>query len=219
MRRNLRLLRPFGRMIELGKRDFYENSRLGLRPFRNNITYFGIDADQLIAHRPDTARRVFQELMKLFAEGALRPLPHRSFCATDVEVAFRQMQASRHTGKIVVTFPEDFAPGESQAEEVSSRRWHCFRTPATPDGWPRRFRSEYCALVGESGRQESGLDESHRSCLKASPGCARVVCRCGRDRHGALLMMFDAESLRAALSALDGANMPPLREALFTRRW
>jgi phthiocerol/phenolphthiocerol synthesis type-I polyketide synthase C len=42
MRRNLRLLRPFGRMIELGKRDFYENSRLGLRPFRNNISYFGI---------------------------------------------------------------------------------------------------------------------------------------------------------------------------------
>jgi len=34
--RNLRLLRPFGRMLELGKRDFYENSQVGLRPFRNN---------------------------------------------------------------------------------------------------------------------------------------------------------------------------------------
>ncbi|HUE30548.1 MAG TPA: zinc-binding dehydrogenase, partial [Verrucomicrobiae bacterium] len=43
MRRSVALLKPFGRMLELGKRDFYENSRLGLRPFRNNIAYFGID--------------------------------------------------------------------------------------------------------------------------------------------------------------------------------
>jgi len=52
-------------MLELGKRDFYENSRIGLRPLRNNISYFGIDADQLLAQRPDTARRVFIELMAL----------------------------------------------------------------------------------------------------------------------------------------------------------
>src|SRR5262249_45475256 len=102
MRRNLRVLRPFGRMIELGKRDFYENSRLGLRPMRNNLTYFGVDADQLIAQRPDTARRVLDKLMRLFAEGSLRPLPHRSFDAADIETAFRHMQASRHIGKIVV---------------------------------------------------------------------------------------------------------------------
>ncbi|NNJ90928.1 MAG: zinc-binding dehydrogenase, partial [Gammaproteobacteria bacterium] len=44
---NLKVLRPFGRFLELGKRDFYENTPIGLRPFRNNISYFGIDADQL----------------------------------------------------------------------------------------------------------------------------------------------------------------------------
>ncbi|MGM3299114.1 zinc-binding dehydrogenase, partial [Bacillus cereus group sp. BC229] len=31
---NLRALRPFGRFLELGKRDFYENTHIGLRPFR-----------------------------------------------------------------------------------------------------------------------------------------------------------------------------------------
>ena len=37
---NLRVLKPFGRFLELGKRDFYENTKIGLRPFRNNISYF-----------------------------------------------------------------------------------------------------------------------------------------------------------------------------------
>ena len=108
--RNLRLLRPFGRMLELGKRDFYENSRVGLRPLRNNISYFGIDADQLLAQRPDTARRVFIDLMALFADGSLHPLPHRTFDAADIATAFRHMQASRHIGKVVVTFAPDFDP-------------------------------------------------------------------------------------------------------------
>jgi acyl transferase domain-containing protein/NADPH:quinone reductase-like Zn-dependent oxidoreductase/acyl carrier protein len=110
MRRNLRLLRPFGRMVELGKRDFYENTRLGLRPLRNNITYFAFDADQLMARRPEVARRVFAELMARFASGALHPLPYRGFCASNVEAAFRQMQASHHIGKLVITFPDGFRP-------------------------------------------------------------------------------------------------------------
>ena len=118
--RNLRLLRPFGRMLELGKRDFYENSHIGLRPLRNNINYFGIDADQLLSQRPDIARRVFIDLMALFAGGHLQPLPHRTFDAADIAIAFRHMQASRHIGKVVVTFAPDFAPLESPVAELPS---------------------------------------------------------------------------------------------------
>lgn len=101
--RNLKILRPFGRFLELGKRDFYENTHIGLRPFRNNITYFGIDADQLLIERPQLANELFQEMMQLFAQGILRPLPFRAFPAGRVEDAFRYMQQSRQIGKIVVS--------------------------------------------------------------------------------------------------------------------
>jgi acyl transferase domain-containing protein/NADPH:quinone reductase-like Zn-dependent oxidoreductase/acyl carrier protein/SAM-dependent methyltransferase len=106
IRRNLRILKPFGRFLELGKRDFYENTRIGLRPFRNNIAYFGIDADQLMIQRPDLTRRLFLELMALFERGALKPLPYRSFAGAEVVDAFRYMQQSRQIGKVVVSFAE-----------------------------------------------------------------------------------------------------------------
>ncbi|MEO1423376.1 MAG: beta-ketoacyl synthase N-terminal-like domain-containing protein [Pseudomonadota bacterium] len=51
--RSLASLKPFGRFIELGKRDFYANTRIGLRPFRQNLSYFGVDADQLLTQRPE----------------------------------------------------------------------------------------------------------------------------------------------------------------------
>jgi NADPH:quinone reductase-like Zn-dependent oxidoreductase/NAD(P)-dependent dehydrogenase (short-subunit alcohol dehydrogenase family)/acyl carrier protein len=102
--RNLRLLKPFGRFLELGKRDFYENTRIGLKPFRNNISYFGIDADQLMSERPALTGRLFAEVMALFAEGVLYPLPYHAFEAEDVVDAFRYMQQSKQIGKVVVTY-------------------------------------------------------------------------------------------------------------------
>lgn len=102
--RNLSILRPFGRFLELGKRDFYANNKIGLRPFRNNISYFGIDADQLLIEREDLASNLFKEMMGLFDSGHLKPLPHRVFGASQVEEAFRYMQQSKQIGKVVVSF-------------------------------------------------------------------------------------------------------------------
>jgi NADPH:quinone reductase-like Zn-dependent oxidoreductase/acyl carrier protein/short-subunit dehydrogenase len=102
--RNLRVLKPFGRFLELGKRDFYQNTKIGLRPFRNNISYFGIDADQLMSERPQLTRRLFGEMMELFRDGVLSPLPYRAFDANEVVEAFRYMQQARQIGKIVVTY-------------------------------------------------------------------------------------------------------------------
>ena len=129
MRRSLMLVKPFGRFLELGKRDFYENSSIGLRPFRHNVTYYGIDADQLPLRRPKLAAALFDEITDLFAKGALRPLPHRTFDYADAEDAFRLMQVSGHIGKIVLTpgdtlpaalpTPKPFAANENQAYIVT----------------------------------------------------------------------------------------------------
>ncbi|MFZ2725738.1 MAG: type I polyketide synthase, partial [Methylococcaceae bacterium] len=104
--RNFQVLKPFGRFVELGKRDFYENTRIGLRPFRNNISYFGVDADQLMSLRPQLTRQLFGEMMQLFHQGILHPLPYTTFDANQVIDAFRYMQQARQIGKIVVTYEQ-----------------------------------------------------------------------------------------------------------------
>ena len=116
--RNLSVLKPFGRFLELGKRDFYENSKIGLRPFRNNISYFGIDADQLLIERPALANRLFKEMMSLFDDGSLRPMPFRSFPATRIQDAFRYMQQSRQIGKVVVSFENGNAIPQNQIQAL-----------------------------------------------------------------------------------------------------
>ncbi|MFK8017571.1 MAG: SDR family NAD(P)-dependent oxidoreductase [Gammaproteobacteria bacterium] len=105
--KNLNCLRPFGRFLEIGKRDLYDNSRIGLRPFRNNISYFGIDADTLLIERAELAQNMFTSMMTQFESGALRPLPHQVVPISRASEAFRAMQRSRHVGKLVVSLQAD----------------------------------------------------------------------------------------------------------------
>ncbi|AVI62959.1 type I polyketide synthase [Halomonas sp. GFAJ-1] len=111
---NLRALRPFGRFLELGKRDFYENTHIGLRPFRNNLSYFGIDSDQLMKVQPALTQRLFGEMMALFNEGTLSPLPFTAFSHSQVIDAFRYMQQARQIGKVVVTYEQPIAPPKNE---------------------------------------------------------------------------------------------------------
>jgi phthiocerol/phenolphthiocerol synthesis type-I polyketide synthase C len=207
--RNLRLLRPFGRMLELGKRDFYENSHIGLKPLRNNISYFGIDADQLLAQRPDIARRVFIDLMALFADGSLQPLPHRTFDAADIATAFRHMQASRHIGKVVVTFAPDFAPLAPPLAELPpvARADATYLVTGGLSGfglrtawWLVGHGARHLALLSRRGAADTTgadtiLDEF------AAAGVTIVAPPCD---------VADAAAVRDVLASIE-ANMPPLR--------
>jgi len=55
-------------------------------------------------------RNMLGELAAMVEQGALSPLPFRSFPASRVDAAFRLMAGGKHIGKVVVSFPEPFVP-------------------------------------------------------------------------------------------------------------
>ncbi len=109
MERSLGLLRPFGRFVELGKRDYLANTAVGLRPFRRNLSYFGVDLDQLLSSRAELSRRRFAEVLALFASGEFTPLAYSVFGPDEVVEAMRLMQQSGHIGKILIRPPSGTA--------------------------------------------------------------------------------------------------------------
>lgn len=126
MRRSIGLLRPFGRFLELGKRDFVENTGIGLRPFKENISYFAIDVDQLLTARPETAAELFHDVTELLRQKTLAPLPYRTYSSSRVVSAFRAMQQAQHLGKIVVNLeelPPVTAAAEADARLDGNRTW------------------------------------------------------------------------------------------------
>ena len=113
MKQSVRLLRPFGRFLEIGKRDLYRNTPIGIRPLRHNAAYFALDTDELVARRSALSRTVLEEVIALLENGQLRPLPYRPFGFAEVVDAFRLLQSSGHVGKVVL-LPEPTPPAPAR---------------------------------------------------------------------------------------------------------
>lgn len=206
--RHLRVLRPFGRFIELGKRDFYDDTAIGLRPFRHNISYFGFDADELMAQRPELASQVFGEVMAQFAQGALAPLPYTVFGADQIVDAMRHMQQGRHIGKLVIDLrrapqhiadtiaPPRFAARDDASYLITGGRSGFGLATAQ---WLAQSGARHLVLLG---RRDADTPQA----------TAQIDALRAQGVHVTLLScdVTDAQALRAAIDAL-AASHPPLR--------
>ena len=106
----LSCLAEFGRFIEIGKRDIYQNARIPLRPLRNNASFHVVAMDAVFHGNEELTRQMLEEISGLVEKGALRPLPYRAFPASRIDSAFRLMASGKHIGKVVVAFPTPFVP-------------------------------------------------------------------------------------------------------------
>ena len=100
--KGLGCLAPYGRFIELGKRDVYENAAVGLRSLRANVSLHVVDLAALLGERPVMAARMLEEVLAMLSAGEIAPLPHEDFNAASVIDAFRSFAVSGHIGKLVV---------------------------------------------------------------------------------------------------------------------
>ncbi|MEM7699800.1 MAG: SDR family NAD(P)-dependent oxidoreductase, partial [Verrucomicrobiota bacterium] len=102
--KNFSVLKTFGRYLEIGKVDVYGNSKIGLEPLRNNISFFVIDLAQHLQSKPAYVAEMFTELEARFYANDYVPLPNTVFPITNVVEAFRYMAAGKHIGKNVLDF-------------------------------------------------------------------------------------------------------------------
>jgi acyl carrier protein len=104
----LSCLAEFGRFIEIGKRDIYQNSRLPLWALRRNASFHVVAMDAVFAGDAEQTCELMAEISGLVEQGALTALPYRSFPASRIDAAFRLMAGGKHTGKVVVAFADSF---------------------------------------------------------------------------------------------------------------
>ena len=104
LEKGLNLLASGGRFLEIGKRDIYADTPIGLRALRKNVSFFAIDLARLAAERPDRLRDELESVLADLGQGLLDPLPVENFPLSQVADAFRHMAKARHIGKIVVSY-------------------------------------------------------------------------------------------------------------------
>jgi amino acid adenylation domain-containing protein len=99
---SLSILGDYGRFVEIGKRDYFENKRLGLRPFLRNLSFSLVDLRGLGVQRPERVGAMLREVMAMFEDKSVWPLPVHVFPCSQAIDAFQFMAQAKHIGKIAI---------------------------------------------------------------------------------------------------------------------
>ena len=153
-RAGVELLAFGGRFVEIGKRDIYGDTRLGLFPFRRNLTFYALDLALLSFSHPDRLRDLLNTVYQLTADGVL-PMPQSTrYPLADAATAIRVMSGAQHTGKLVLDVPHT---GRSRV--------------IVPPAQVRVFRRDGAYLI-TGGLGGLGLFLAEKM---AAAGCGRIV--------------------------------------------
>ena len=153
-RAGLELLALGGRFVEIGKRDIYSDTRMGLFPFRRNLAFYAVDLGLLSYSQPDRVRDLLNTVYQRTADGVL-PMPESThYPLADAATAIRTMSGARHTGKLVLDVPRT---GSSRV--------------VVPPAHARTFSSDGAYII-TGGLGGLGLFLAEKM---AAAGCGRIV--------------------------------------------
>ncbi|KAI2691625.1 hypothetical protein LCP963914a_1826 [Penicillium roqueforti] len=113
---------PFGKMVEIGKRDLIGSGKLDMTPFLDNRSYCCVDLDQICSRKPILAKKLLKEIVDLLKERYISPIrPIKVFSSDGIHDAFRYMQQGTHLGKIVVSM-RDTSGQVSAVQNIQPRK-------------------------------------------------------------------------------------------------
>ncbi len=205
--KSLSLLRAHGRFLEIGKSDIYQNRKIGLLPFQDNLSYHAIDLDRMLRQRAAYIRGLYDELMPYFERGDYHPELFTRFELDGTIDAFRYMSQRKNIGKVVVSIGEAAAssPPTTRPEKQLVRGDGTYLITGGLGGLGLQV-AEWLAEQGAGGlvlvSRRKPSDEQQQAIAAVAQKGAQVVAIQADVVH--------YESLAAGLESLP-SGLPPLR--------
>lgn len=159
--KNLDILAPQGRLVEIGKVGIWDKDRVAEQ--RNDISYFPFDLLEVSQKDPDLIATLFAELRQQFIRGKLQPLPHKVFPFRQADRAFRYMAQAKHIGKVVISLPASNQIVKTDSSYLITGGWGALGLQVA--NWLVEEGAKNLILLGRSQPSESarqGIDRLER---------------------------------------------------------
>lgn len=107
LRQSWECLAPFGRFVEIGKKDAQAHGKVELTPFLRNVTMTSVELPTMMRHRPELIARLTEDTVRLYSEGKIKEAkPTTIMNYSQVEEGLRLLQSGKGMGKMI------FVPGK-----------------------------------------------------------------------------------------------------------
>ncbi|PVH98548.1 hypothetical protein DM02DRAFT_657248 [Periconia macrospinosa] len=102
------IIAPYGRFIEIGRKDISENNGLSMRPFSRNATFVALEISALAMDDMSIVSSSVESLFEDIVKGSYRMItPLRVLPISDVEKAMRMLQHGNMIGKLVLKMTDE----------------------------------------------------------------------------------------------------------------
>ncbi|KAL4778871.1 hypothetical protein BJX76DRAFT_362324 [Aspergillus varians] len=103
-------LAPFGRFVEIGKRELVDAGKLDMGKFLKNATFTAFDLSEFFFAEDqfyrDTWNSLMAEVLELYRAGLIEPSTIATFDIKDVAQAYRYFNSKDRVGKVVVSLED-----------------------------------------------------------------------------------------------------------------
>ncbi|MET9388394.1 type I polyketide synthase [Streptomyces sp. NPDC002928] len=206
---SLRSLRPGGRFVEMGKTDIRDAD--GIARDHRGVRYQAFD---LLDAGPERIQEMLADLVRLFTDGVLTPLPVHSWDVRQAKEALRFLSQARHTGKLALSLP---APRDPEGTVLLTGG------TGTLGGMVARHLVhergvKNLLLAGRRGAEAPGASELARELTELGAHVTVVACDAADQQQLAALLadIPDEHPLTAVIhlaGVLDDATVPNLTDA------
>ncbi|KAK8144539.1 hypothetical protein G3M48_005656 [Beauveria asiatica] len=196
----LSVMAPFGRFVEIGKKDMLVNTKLNMQQLENNISLSTVDMTLVAARRPATFQELLSTSLHLIHTKAVHLLePITAKPAAEVANQFRTMQAGKHLGKLILNL---------KSSEVLKVQ------PATPSRATLQSNKSYLVVGGTGGLGKAIIR------LLVKMGAKRIVTLSRSGAAAAGMSAFVKEMATAGVqvmavkgSVLDNSSLDEVKAA------
>jgi NADPH:quinone reductase-like Zn-dependent oxidoreductase len=103
LQKSCSLLGPFGRFVEIGKKDLVSNARLEMGCLERNATFTTVDLRLLAKRKPAVHQELYHTIFDLVSQEQIKVLsPITVNGVSELEGSFRLMQTGKHMGKLLL---------------------------------------------------------------------------------------------------------------------
>ncbi|KAG0649046.1 Highly reducing polyketide synthase [Hyphodiscus hymeniophilus] len=217
LRKSWECIAPFGRFIEIGKKDIYSNGKLDMFAFSKSATFAAVDLNLLLHLDPKKSGQIGQASLDLWKQGVIHvTTPYNVFSYGQIEEAFRLLQSGKHIGKVVLTANEsDVVPAVPPTQ--TPYRFPPNATYVLPGGLGGIGRSIARWMVSRGAKNLVFLSRSGYSTAKGGGDAEDAVGKLLEEleKHGCTTKVYscDVSDKKALTKVLDECkeSLPPIK--------
>lgn len=101
----LKILKNFGRFLQIDKKDIAKNLSLPLGEFNKGLSFSSVDLGHFYLH-PELMKTQLDEISRHYAESHFKPLAYVEYPVEELGKALSHLSRAQHIGKIVLRYPD-----------------------------------------------------------------------------------------------------------------